>query len=298
MTCNRLADKLEHYLSGALPEDENCDLEKHLKTCRACSALLEGLVDEMQAEPASGDEFVRDILSQTVPEVCGKVTEFLCDYVDGKLRGENSHLISGHIAHCPHCSALSHELARLNSELPEIGNIEPEPWFTGEVLRETSGKQGVYLTISARMETLWQRLVQRPRFSWEAAYLGVLLLFLVFGGTPAKSIDSLRQFNLASMQLSTTDLLQTGPRLFPAFLLEARETGLESLRTELETGRLSVQRAWTAIKHRSSRAREISDQLITNGRTLIETALRRLQDAWTAAATASSPSEIQEGEQL
>jgi hypothetical protein len=61
--------------------------------------------------------------------------------------------------------------------------MEPDGAFTEDVLRLTAGlRQGSGTVSRAReLRCWWVRLLARPRFAWEAAYLGALILLLAIG---------------------------------------------------------------------------------------------------------------------
>ena len=96
-----------------------------------------------------------------------------------------------HLAECPHCRELA-ELGALG--LPGTAAIDPGPGFVEEVLARTSGLARVDEApkVGSRggRVGLWARLVRRPRFAWEAAYLLTLVLapVVLWSGTPERTV--------------------------------------------------------------------------------------------------------------
>jgi hypothetical protein len=86
-----------------------------------------------------------------------------------------------HVAACAACRELL-ELARL-AEVP------PDPGFTAEVLRLTLPFD---VQIRRWWDALWPVLWHRPRFASEAAYVGLVVLVLVFAtpGSPLAAVPS------------------------------------------------------------------------------------------------------------
>lgn len=65
-------------------------------------------------------------------------------------------------------------------DLPSLAEMDPGPGFTARVLMATSWKPAPE-GWRARAAAVWQSLVRRPRFAWEAAYVATVCWVLLFG---------------------------------------------------------------------------------------------------------------------
>jgi len=82
--------------------------------------------------------------------------------------------------------------------LPRMREINPDPYFVPDVLNSVRPLRHDGVGLSRILD--WLRgLTQRPRFSWEAAYLGALLVFGLFG-TPFSPVHDASSRLLASLQ--------------------------------------------------------------------------------------------------
>jgi hypothetical protein len=125
----------------------------------------------------------------------------LCDYVDGSLPEIDVELVRLHLGGCEACEGLALALTSLAGELPAMAEIEPDSAFVGDVLARTvpwRRRIARRLDKLTAIRDLWPRVVRRPRFALEAAYVGTLVLVLIFGpnlplaGVPRKAIDMIR----------------------------------------------------------------------------------------------------------
>jgi anti-sigma factor RsiW len=126
-----------------------------------------------------GPDLTRAILARTTGGSCEALRAQACAYVDGELEPLQADLVAAHLTHCPACTALVAALRAAEVRLPALRAADPGPWFTQRVLRACR---------PAPAPSLWSRLLQRPRFALEAAYvgaaLGYLLLSLPLPGRP------------------------------------------------------------------------------------------------------------------
>lgn len=186
MTC----DLLEGRLDGAEP----AEIEAHMRECPACIAMAAS-----KAEPGPG--FTESVLARTSGSACGSARRHLCDLTDGLLAAGEAALVQMHLAHCPECAALASALPWSARLLPEMAEIDPGPAFTRRVLAVTTRR-----TPPARARG-WKEglrawaiaVLERPRFSVEAAYAGAMVLWLIFGAggstlraVPARALDLAR----------------------------------------------------------------------------------------------------------
>ncbi len=191
MNCNDFAGILADLEEGKLSPGVQSAAEAHLKGCASCRRLLaiaRGKVSILSEEGSR--ELVRTIIERTSGSACPRVELYLCDFVDGGLDEMIAQLVAGHLAFCSGCRATANDLTELKEVLPEMAEIEPNGNFTREIVGYTSGWQPFRPSLRTRFLACWNRLVQRPRFSFEAAYLGTLMLVFAFGNPvqPLRSI--------------------------------------------------------------------------------------------------------------
>ncbi len=115
-------------------------------------------------------DLTRAILARTSGGSCLALREQACAYVDGELDPLRKELLEAHLPHCPACAGLVATLRAAERDLPALRAAEPGPWFTQRILRACR---------PAPMASLWSRLLHRPRFALEAAYVGAALAFLL-----------------------------------------------------------------------------------------------------------------------
>jgi hypothetical protein len=183
MNCSGFEERFERFREGKLTPEDCRAVEEHLLACAYCRELME-IASEGLSFPALDppQDLTPSILERTSGPACRRAHEHLCDYVDGKLEAGYGEILALHVAHCGDCSKLAASLAELNETLPQMSELEPGVHFTFRVLRATSRLlPEVRLSPGLRLQRWWLRLIQRPRFSWEAAYLATVLMVCVLG---------------------------------------------------------------------------------------------------------------------
>jgi len=202
--CAQFEDFLDRFLENSLIDEERLRVKQHLQECERCSdlaAIVQG--DLNLLESAVGDVLTRSVLKRTSGSACGKDKNQLPDYEDGRLGAEIAARMKQHLDHCQHCAAVLAVLKELDTVLPILAIVEPDVGFTAEVLSRTSGWQPAPRTPQpswgARLGDWWDWCLARPRFSWEAAYVGTLIFVLVFG------VSGLSVENVVARPLSTVE---------------------------------------------------------------------------------------------
>jgi len=182
MTCREFEQRLD---AGAPLSDEAA---RHVDSCAACRELEEiARVSQSVAPPTSDaldmldmlDMLTRDVMARTTGSVCEAAGDRIIDMVDGVLDGFERDLVVSHLKGCPSCDATAAALGWMRSELSSMAAIDPGEEFTAAVLRATRPMQAVQH--AEPHEPWWLRLWERPRFTWEAAYVGAMVLWLLFG---------------------------------------------------------------------------------------------------------------------
>ncbi|MBZ5494988.1 MAG: zf-HC2 domain-containing protein [Acidobacteriia bacterium] len=184
MDCESFEDRLDAFEGGLLPSEEREAAARHLSACARCRALLgivRGEANLLAAELQ--DDLARSILCRTSGPACDGAEQLLCAWVDGNLRPDDGEIIRLHIDHCPDCCELAATLTEMKEVLPGMATLEPDARFTADVFSATAGLRSRIREARQPLDfpVWWSRLIRRPRFAWEAAYVGTLLVLLALG---------------------------------------------------------------------------------------------------------------------
>lgn len=207
MDCSDLLDRLELLLAGHLPESEQKVLKAHIEACENCRNLLE--VWRGERKPESFESLADEVLARTSGNACDRVRSMLCDHVDQVLPEDETALVRVHLNYCTNCAQLAGILEESTTTLPQMANLDPGPFFANAVIAATRP-----IHPSNPLSLLFSRLpliFQRPRFSLEAAYVGSLLIFLIFGGAPSRSVGDLASATFAGFQLNLVKVVGDTP---------------------------------------------------------------------------------------
>jgi hypothetical protein len=193
MDCRSFEERLDVFVAGLLPPKEQNAAEEHLSACARCRRLLNIVRgDEEGPAPLVDPDLLLSILHKTSGAACSNAALLLCDWVDGRLAQDDGEIISLHIDHCPNCRSLAASLQELKEVLPEMAEIEPDELLTGRILQATISRPR-----ASRLDRLhfdirgwWHRTLRRPRFAWEAAYVGALLILLALGNPAQIPLDT------------------------------------------------------------------------------------------------------------
>ena len=232
MDCKGFEGRLDKLVAGVLSAEESRAVASHLDICARCRSL-KAIVRGEPAAPLHdlGEETIHSILHSTAGPACGEASEYLCAWIDRDLPEGDYEIISLHLNHCPHCRALTTALAELKRELPDMAAIEPDSRFLEDALeairqaRIAPGKRRLH----SRARAWWCRLARRPRFAWEAAYVGALVLFLILGNPFIRQAYVPRAISLErAVRHGSGQMMQKG-----ALILDAQETAVQHSLTVL-----------------------------------------------------------------
>ncbi len=109
-----------------------------------------------------------------------------------------------HLQHCTGCREMARTLAMLSQTLPEMAEIRPDPGFVADVVRATSRPATGLAGLLARMRGRIAALLARPRFPMEAAYAGMVVVWLLAG----TSISPLRGLPGRALELTRVNPVQ------------------------------------------------------------------------------------------
>ena len=197
MNCQGFDLRLDALLDGRCTADQWCEADAHLAGCARCARLFEAMAGRADDLDDEGHETLSAaIVSKTSGNQCASARERLCDFVDRQLVRFDQELMDAHLARCPRCTSLAAALAESTRLLPSFAELAPREGIVRDVLAATSRRQadatfGAHARPSRfgsgstglreRVSAWIARVAQRPRFSFEVAYVLTLLLLVVFG---------------------------------------------------------------------------------------------------------------------
>ena len=210
MDCRTFEDRLERLLDGALSPAEEREVAEHLASCEACGHLERMLRGDDDAPAREDVDLTGPVLARTTGSPCERARGLLSSRADAAMEALDSELLRGHLGHCQDCRAVEIALARLAEDLPSLALAEPDARFTGDVLAAT-------LPLAARLRRgargareTWSQWMQRPRFAWEAAYVGAILLGILFW-TPGSPLKEVPAQAIALAQVNPLHALRESP---------------------------------------------------------------------------------------
>jgi len=180
MDCKNTDELIHRGRLDELSPAEQREFETHLEGCPRCSELVHPDLFAAPLQPPQG--LLSSILAETGGPACGRAGELLAERLDGELENLDNRLVDAHADDCVDCDALRSTFAHLAVDLPALQEMQPDTGFANDVFALTSRSPNLRASRSSeRLQRLWQRLVQRPRFAWEAAYVGTMMLWLLMG---------------------------------------------------------------------------------------------------------------------
>lgn len=211
MSCRDLELRLEGLLAGTVSAAEASRCAEHLAGCALCRDLVElaGLGDAAAAgHGGPPPDLAPAVLAQSriqeghaddasgASPACARAHELLAAGLDDPSAGTDRLLLHGHLATCGDCRALEGALLALARDLPRLAEVSPGPGFAEAVLRRTLPFE---VQIRRWWDALWPQLWHRPRFATEAAYVGLVVVVLIFA-TPSSPLAAVPSEALAIAQ--------------------------------------------------------------------------------------------------
>ncbi len=252
MKCSDFERRLEQYQAGTLLETERRETDQHLCQCASCRALLEAL--QLGENRLGRPDLSQAVLSRTTGSACGRCRSLLGDLLDGILEGVENELVASHLEACTSCNSLFRAMSELAEVLPQMREMAPDSSFVPEVLRSTRALRHDRLGLSRILE-FFRGLAERPRFSWEAAYLGTLLVFGLFG-TPFSPVHDASSRLLASLQN-------------PEGLIVQADSSLQRWRQEAQIAIGASDRARQTVSRMTARSAQTAELMVEQGRNYI-----------------------------
>ncbi len=178
MNCEKFQSVLDDFLTRALSAETLADARTHLDHCSRCQDLVALLKDDISLPDVKAPTgLAAAVLERTTGPACSQAREMLAGYTDHDLDETRNELIAGHLEGCSDCHSLESAIMALAVDLPALAEIEAPRDLFSHVLAATSEKP----TWRTQFVATWRHLVERPRFAFESAYVGVITLVLVFG---------------------------------------------------------------------------------------------------------------------
>jgi len=211
--CRNFEEVLEAYLDGELTGRDTNVAREHLRTCADCHELAKIAGAPVEAAP----DLTTQVLERTSGSSCDRARQNLCEYVDGRAETVDAELIRMHLSSCEDCAALSVVMAELVTDLPSLAEIDPGEQFTAEVLARTAPAIPPTRDRSVRwIEQLaqgWDRMIRRPRFALEGAYVMTVLLLVSLGvpgallaEAPGKMVQTAKREIASPVQRTVVEL--------------------------------------------------------------------------------------------
>ena len=258
MDCRKFSERFGDFVEELLIPDERRAMEEHLRNCARCREL------HTMASKEPGDpevvvpaDLTESILSRTSGPVCASAHMQLCDHVDRLLDPAGDELVGLHLQSCAECEGLFRALSSLRVDLPALAELEPGVEFIGAVLARTRPRGRSRATWIEKLAEEWSKLVKRPRFAWEGAYVGAFVLILIFGtpnaplaSVPKKAKEVVPQLSSAvgsvweitrNNVIDTSTELAVNVRRHSSAVLETARESLEAARKTLGIARETLE---------------------------------------------------------
>ncbi len=192
MDCRSYENLLDALLDGRLEAAEREALDAHAAACPRCRELLSLVSAEIDPADVNAPEGLAEaVLERTSGSRCVRARDLLSDLVDGTLGEPDAELVRIHLDGCRECGSTATALARLREDLPLLAEIRPGERFVEDVLSRTSrGWRRRMAGWRASFDERFRRILARPRFAAEGAYLGSILLTVLVAapGSPLRGL--------------------------------------------------------------------------------------------------------------
>lgn len=178
MTCDRCRARIvEGWVPGApVPADPSL----HLEACEACRSWFAAFGDGWALAAEAGHGLAAGVLARTSGSVCSRAQGLLAGRAEVPLDDVASTLLADHLEHCAVCAEFASVWDNVQATLPSLATLDPGPGFAERVIERTS-RRVARPTLAERWRGVWGRLVRRPRFAWEVAYVATLCWLVFFG---------------------------------------------------------------------------------------------------------------------
>jgi hypothetical protein len=180
MRCERFEELLFDYLDRRLESGQAAAVIGHAAGCERCGDLLQLAEGDAGGLLEAPESMLGEIMVRTGGEACGRARRRLAEIDDGDV-ADLDPMLQLHVEDCTECAAVQRALVALRRDLPELAELEPDPDFLNAVMAATAA--------APRLADWWHRLISRPRVALEGAYVGAVIVTLIFG-VPASAFTS------------------------------------------------------------------------------------------------------------
>jgi hypothetical protein len=188
-------------------------------------------------------------MAATGGATCDRARELLASIRDMVLDPTDASLLAAHAARCLECRTFAATLASITEALPTLSEWDPGPGFAAAVLARTSLRPAEP-TWGDWWRAAWQRLVQRPRFAWEAAYVVTLCWLLIFG-QPITALD----WTTARVSAVARETVPARVRVVQTRVVSWRDrvtADVDRAVSVVETGRASMEKAASGAQRQAT----------------------------------------------
>lgn len=172
------------------------------------------------------DDLTRNVLARTSGSACPGAQENIAPLVDGALPAGDEELTRMHVAHCCECDRILETVTWLASELPTLAEVDPGYAFTRDVMAATAERRGWIARWAARLEGMQdaaRALLARPRLPLEGAYIGAMLVWLVFFA-PFSPLNTVPEKAARLVRVNPGAVAQAAVIPVPSFLTNATDS--------------------------------------------------------------------------
>jgi hypothetical protein len=235
MNCRIWDASCDDYLNGSMDPALRIVFLAHAVDCPRCEGILEALDMDLTMLADGAPDLTSNIIARTSGSACSRAEEALAAGLD-TVADDQRLLVQGHLEHCDGCRALAATLSWLIPQLHDMGELSPQTDLTYDVLRASSAvrarkRAGLYMRALDNIQVWWEQQIRRPQFVWEVAFVGTVLLVILFGTpiSPARRAPS-----------QALNVVQAGPARAQAItreLVARTGDGIESLLDDLDSRR-------------------------------------------------------------
>lgn len=188
MTCDQFREALVVLDEPGTALTAGGALAGHTAACASCRAWAGRFADGAALwHEQNGSSLTAAVLAQTTGPACDRARLLLASATDDELAPDDRLLVGGHLDGCADCRAFAAVWDAVAASLPLLAELEPDASFVEDVLARTS-RRPAWRWWADDVRAAWMRVVERPRFAWEVAYVCTLCWLLVFGN-PIAAFD-------------------------------------------------------------------------------------------------------------
>lgn len=188
MTCDQFREALVVLDEPGTALKSRGALADHAVACASCRAWAGRFADGAALwHEQNASSLTASVLAQTSGPACERARLLLASAPDDELAPDDRLLVGGHLDGCADCRAFSTVWDSVAAALPSLAVLEPDASFVDDVLARTS-RRPTWRWWVDDVRAAWLRVVERPRFAWEVAYVCTLCWLLIFGN-PIAAFD-------------------------------------------------------------------------------------------------------------